>query len=190
MVYKKIIVCALASLTCMSAIAYDVLLEVKGAAFVPTSQVFREIYNSSGDFGLELTAGGLSDHLYVFSSIDFLVKNGKTVELQSPTKVSMIDLALGLKYFFPFSLGDFYLGLGVQPTRLSTTNQMIVEPAQWTCGGIAKAGVIFNMPHSFFADLFIDYSFAKFNASVGSSPSGTTNVNGCLFGVGFGYRFN
>ena len=192
MLYKKIMVCALASLTCMSVIAHDVLLEVKGAAFVPTSQVFKEIYNSCGDFGIELTAGELCKHLYVFSSIDFLIKNGETVALESPTKVSIFNLALGLKYFVPFSYGDVYFGLGVQPSRLAThdATALPVDESQWTCGGIAKAGVIFDMPNSFFADIFVNYSFAKFNATVGSSVSGTTNVDGCLLGVGLGYRFN
>jgi len=190
---KKITVCLLACFMFVSATAYDVLLEVKGAAFVPTSQPFRDIYGDIGQFGLELTAGSLLTHLYAFSSIDFLIKNGETIGLASPTKVNMIDLAVGVKYFVPFNHGDFYVGVGVQPTYLSITNQGQgpIEPAQWNCGGVAKVGAIFNMPHSFFADIFFDYSFAKFNAStVPSSPVTTTNTNGCVFGIGFGYRFN
>ena len=190
MLNKKLGMFFLLFLTSITIVAHDVLLEFKGAGFVPTSQPFREIYGSAGEFGVELTAGGLSKHLYAFSSIDFLIKNGATVELDSPTKVTVVDLAIGLKYFIPFKHGDFYFGLGAQPTRISMTDETTIEPAQWTCGGIAKAGVIFNMPYSFFADLFVDYSFAKFNASLGSTPAGTTSVNGCLFGLGFGYRFN
>lgn len=193
MLNKKIIVCVLACFMFVSATAHDVLLEVKGAAFVPTSQPFRGMYGDIGQFGLELTAGGLLDHLYAFGSIDFLIKNGETVALASPTKVNMIDFAFGFKYLVPFSHGDFYVGLGVQPTYLSITNlgQGPTEPAQWSCGGVGKVGAIFNMTNSFFADIFFDYSFAKFNASaVPANPVTTTSINGCVFGIGFGYRFN
>ena len=188
--HKKTTFCALVSCLFMSMTAHDVLLEVKGAAFVPTSTNFKDIYGTIGDFGLELTAGGLSNHLYAFSSIDFLIKNGNTVNFQSPTKVNMIDLAFGLKYFVPFHQGDFYFGVGVQPTYLFTSDGLTdpVQTSQWNCGGIAKVGVILNMPHSFFADLFIDYSFLKINST--SSSTTQTPINAAVLGVGFGYRFN
>ena len=140
-----------------------------------------------------ITAGDLGHNLYAFTSVDFLTKDGATVALESPTKVMKVDFALGLKYLVPFSCGDFYVGLGVQPSRLFTHNEMTlpIDQSQWSCGGIAKVGTFFDLPRSFFADIFIDYSFVDFKSSIGLSEQFvTTAVNGCLFGIGFGYRFN
>src|SRR3989339_1513804 len=81
---------------------HDVLLEVKGAAFIPTSEIFKDIYGVCGDFGAELTVGNLTHNLYAFGSIDFLVKHGNTIELSNPTKMTIVNFALGLKYFAPF----------------------------------------------------------------------------------------
>ena len=193
MLNKKIIACVFACFMVTTTTAYDILLELKGAAFVPTSDVFQQIYNNCGEFGVELTAGDLGHNLYAFTSVDFLTKDGATVALESPTKVMKVDFALGLKYLVPFSCGDFYVGLGVQPSRLFTHNEMTlpIDQSQWSCGGIAKVGTFFDLPRSFFADIFIDYSFVDFKSSIGLSEQFvTTAVNGCLFGIGFGYRFN
>ena len=194
MLNKKIIACVFACFMVTSLTAYDLLLELKGAAFVPTSDVFKQIYDTCGEFGIELTAGNLGHNLYAFTSIDFLTQNGATAELESPTKVVKVDFALGLKYLVPFSCGDFYVGLGVQPSRLFTRNEMTlpIDQSQWSCGGIAKIGAFFDLPRSFFADIFIDYSFVNFKTLVGYSSDQfvTTAVDGCLFGIGFGYRFN
>jgi hypothetical protein len=189
--HKKIVMLMVISFVCLPVVGHDVLLEVKGDLFIPTnSQSFSDIYGTCGQFGLELTAGCLSDVLYAFSSIDFTFKNGSTMELTSPTKISMIDLAFGLKYFIPFSYGDVYIGLGVKPTYLAVDNQDSgpAQPALWNCGGVGKVGVIFDMPHSFFADIFFDYSFVKFPSA--SMQSSSTAINGSVLGIGFGYRFN
>ncbi len=170
----------------------DILFEGKVAAFVPTNDTMKDIYNNCPNFGLEVT-GRLLDHLYAFSSVDFVRKDGSSVELASPTQLSIINLAVGAKYFLPFSHGDFYVGLGVEPTFLST-NDRIPEPLhqiQWSCGGIAKAGLIVDLPHSLFLDFYFDYSFVKSNSYSNSPPQlQETYLDGCLFGIGFGYRFH
>jgi len=185
--HNKIKLAMLISCIFISASAHDVLLEVKGAAFVPTSELFKNIYGTCGDFGVELTAGELFKNLYSFGSIDFYLKDGITSELESTTRVTMLNFALGLKYFVPFHQGDFYIGLGVEPSRMTTQdeNSLTLQDVQWGCGGIAKVGVLVDLPHSLFTDIFFNYSFVNFNGTEQSTP-----VNGCLFGIGFGYRFN
>lgn len=192
MTYNKLIALITFMSMVIPVVAHDVLLEVKGAAFLPTSEIFRDMYHYCGNFGGEATVGSGFDHVYGFGSIDFLVKHGNTVELNNPTKMTIVNFALGLKYFVPFEHGDFYLGVGVQPTHLTTFDrisaELLVLQSQWSCGGIAKMGVIFDLPHSLFVDLYFDYSFVKFdNFGV---DAGQTPVNAGLLGVGIGYRFN
>lgn len=174
-----------------TAVARDILFEAKGSIFVPTNEKFRSVYDNCGDFGVEFT-GNLFDRLYGFTSVDFLFKDGLTVALGSTTRMNIVNIGIGAKYFVPFDHGDFYVGLGIEPTYFCTHSQVpeTIKQATWTCGGIAKAGVIFNMPRSFFVDLFFDYSFVKADFYSGMPTEfNQAHLDGCLFGVGFGYRF-
>ncbi|MGZ6254544.1 MAG: hypothetical protein ACXWL5_00970 [Candidatus Chromulinivorax sp.] len=176
-------------------ITKDILIEGKAALFLPQNQIFKNTYGTSGEFGFEFT-GEIINHIYGFTSFDFISKSGTTENFSSPTKVYTSSFGVGLKYFIPTNFGDFYLGVGAQPTYLQTTDQsefVKTLNSRWGCGGIAKVGAIINLPDSFFIDLFIDYSFVhinftkKFNAPVQSTKA---ILNGGLFGIGFGYRFN
>jgi len=170
----------------------DILFEGKAAVFVPTNDTLKDIYNNCADFGLEVT-GRMFDRLYAFSGVDFLRKNSYTTELASPTQLSIVNLALGAKYFLPFSHGDFYFGVGIAPTFLCTDDRT-PEPlhqTQWSCGGIAKTGLIVDLPRSLFLDFYFNYSFVKSNSYSNSPPQlQETHLDGYLFGIGFGYRFH
>lgn len=170
----------------------DILFEAKGSLFVPTAKTFRNIYSNCGDFGIELT-GKLFKQLYAFTSADFIAKNGATIALGSLTKVNILNLGLGLKYLVPFNHGDFYVGLGMEPTCITIKNQIptLLEQQAWCCGGIAKVGVLFDLSESFFTDVFVNYSFIKTNFYTGNPLQvNQAHINGCLFGIGIGYRFN
>lgn len=170
----------------------DILFEAKGSLFVPTTHGFKTIYGNCGDFGLELT-GKLFNQLYAFASADFIAKDGETIRLGSITKINILNLGLGLKYFVPFNHGDFYFGLGIEPTSITIKNKIpsLLEKETWCCGGIAKVGVLFDISESFFTDIFCNYSFIKTTFYTGMPLQvNQASFNGCLFGVGIGYRFN
>lgn len=175
--------------------AYDVLLEFKGAYFLPTNTLFRKIYNGSAIYGPELTAGCYKN-LYGFVSVDYFSKQGRSIGLCSPTKMNMLNLGIGLKYLVPFCYGDFYVGLGALPTRLHVkdgSRYVIPCRTKWGCGGVAKVGAYFDLPKSFFVDLFFDYSFATIPfpcCPTAPVQSYNAKLNGCWFGVGLGYRFH
>lgn len=195
---KKIIFCASAMVLSFAPLkaAHDVIVEAKAAYFLPTNSRFRDIYgNGSGQYGAEVTCK-IFRQLYGFASADFFNKKGKSVNFCSPTTVNIINLGIGLKYLFPFCVGDFYLGLGALPTRLHTTDcspYVVKNRTKWGCGGIAKIGTYFNLPKSFVVDLFVDYSFVKipFNCCSKLNLEGhSARANGASFGAGLGYRFN
>ena len=178
----------------------DILLEFKGAYFLGTNSIFRKIYDHGGAlYGPEVTFNlGCHENLYGFASIDVLQKHGRSIGLCSPTKVTLIPLGLGLKYLIPFCYGDFYVGLGIQPTYVRTKDcspYVIPKNSKWGCGGIAKIGTFFDLPHNLLLDIFIDQSFVtvpfhKCKAPTGFVSPRKAKVSGTSFGVGFGYRFN
>ena len=133
---------------------------------------------------------------YGFVSTDFFSKYGHTCNFNTPTKINIASIGLGVKYFVPFSHGDFYLGLGVLPTHLSTFNDspyVHFKTSKWGCGGIAKTGFYFDLPHNFLLDVFFNYSFVKVSfkwCRDGFTQFHKANLSGCWFGAGLGYRFN
>ncbi|MFA6066740.1 MAG: hypothetical protein WC707_06180 [Candidatus Babeliaceae bacterium] len=175
----------------------DVLVEFKTAYFLPTDSCVRAIYGKGGAlYGPEATFQLCeNDNWYGFASVDFLSKKGHSVGLCEPTKMYIAPLALGVKYFVPFCYGDFYAGLGFQALHLKTVNcssHVAQITSKWGFGGIAKIGAYCELPCNYFVDLFFDYSFAK----VGCDKCSTSTVplkvsmNGAIFGIGLGYRFN
>lgn len=176
--------------------ARDVLLEVKGSGFVPTNDIFKDIYGKgAGMYGAELT-GRLCKQVYGFIGIDAFHKSGFTTEFATPTKASVIDVSFGLKYLAPFEYGDFYLGLGVLPVHLKTVDDSsyVSSPtSKWGCGGILKTGILLDLPKNLFLDFFANYAFAKVHAQVvvgAPTQAHDAKLNGCWFGLGLGYRFN
>jgi opacity protein-like surface antigen len=175
----------------------DVLLEFKASYFYPTSSCTRDIYGRGGAlYGPEVTFQLCQErNWYGFASADFLSKKGHSVGLCEPTKMDIVPLAIGLKYFVPFCYGDFYLGLGFQPVHLKTVNCSTFvsqTTSKWGFGGIAKIGTYFDLPCNFFVDIFLDYSFVKVgcsNCGAGVTPL-KADLSGVIFGAGLGYRFN
>jgi len=180
-----------------SLICRDVLLEFKGAAFLPTNDCVKDIYgDASALYGPEITFQLCSErNWYGFASADFLSKKGHSIGLCTPTEMKIVPLGFGLKYFVPFCYGDFYVGLGFQPLHLKTINCVTTgtqTTSKWGFGGIAKIGAYFDVSCHFFIDLFVDYSFVSVGCNqctAGTIPV-KVNMNGAVVGAGIGYRFD
>lgn len=187
----------------ISLCARDVILEFKAAYFLPTDSVFKRIYHKGGAlYGPEFTVQLCDDnkHWYGFASVDYFQKKGRSLGLCDFTKVSLVPLSIGLKYFTPIvcDCADFYLGLGFQPVYVRTkncSNSITIKQSRWGFGGIAKAGAYWYLPHNFVLDFFVDYSFVKIGCKrssqclAGNTTSRKADVSGAIFGVGLGYRF-
>lgn len=194
--------------------SYDVLIEGKGAYFLATDQTFKQTYNNGcWEFGLEGTAQ-IINHIYGFMSVDLFNKNGQSHFFQTPSKFHSTNFGIGIKYFMPFDKGDFYIGLGATPTYLRTIDypgyalqngqltylssdndyaHLNHKTERWGFGGITKFGVILNLAKNFFINMYIDYQFThmKFSYPQGNFVQSTKAIlDGAMFGVGFGYRFN
>lgn len=189
--------CLLLLVMCVPLACRDVLVEFKGAAYLPTNDCVKNIYGKVGGlYGPEVTFQLCENkNWYGFASVDFSSKKGRSIGLCDCTKMHLLPLGLGLKYFAPFCCGDFYVGLGFQPVHLKTINcsEFVVQKtSKWGFGGIAKIGAYIDLPRNFFVDLFFDYSFVKVNCDscLTSVIPVRANLSGAIVGAGLGYRFD
>jgi len=180
----------------------DIILEFKGAYYLPTNGEFKNIYhNGSALYGPEVTIQLCSDRSwYGFASVDYFKKKGNSIGLCNPTHIKLIPVTIGLKYLVPVFRDhiSFYTGLGLvaENARIKNCSAFVpLHQSQWGIGGIAKVGAYGYLPHNFVIDMFIDYNFVKIGNSscvVCTQPyleSMKANVSGAVFGVGLGYRF-
>lgn len=191
---NKLLVCTISCLAFLSMNARDILLEIKGAGFFPTSHIYKKIYHSSGIFGAEATVN-MFQNLYAWASIDGLGKKGLSIIGLTPTQVTYIPLCFGLKYIHSFEYAGWYVGLGLLLAHIHTHDYSpFVVPlySKWGVGGIGKLGCIIDIRPQTFIDLFFNYSFVKagsHNTDNGMVYPHAAKIRGCMVGVGLGYRF-
>lgn len=182
--------------------ARDFLVEMKGAYFWATNSDFKDIYGRGGLlYGPEATVQLWNDqNWYAFTSLDYLHKKGDSVGLCDPTKLTLIPIALGLKYLVPLSDDTFYfyLGAGLEWVYARTKNCsefVVTTQSNWGLGGIAKAGAFYHMGCNFLIDIFGAYSYAKVGSDTCWCENGNglqsqkANVSGAILGAGLVYAF-
>ncbi len=180
-----------------SLVGRDVILELKGAYFLPTDSMFKDCYKGSVLWGPELTVQlKKNKHWYAFASLDYYRQKGRFLSLCDSTTLRLLPLAFGIKYFVPIrNRANIYLGLGFQPEYVNKKSRrgfVTSKRTLWGFGGIAKAGAYIDLFHNFLLDLFIDYSFVwtkKTNLYGNTVTPSRTNLSGAIFGAGLGYRF-
>lgn len=175
----------------------DVIIEFNGSYFLPTHSRFKDCYKGSALYGPELTIQLRENkNWYGFASIDYFKQKGRFLSVCDSTTLRLLPLAVGIKYFIPFSRRtNFYCGLGFQAAYINKKSRnahVTSKKSLWAFGGIGKIGTYINLPHNFLLDLFFDYSFAwtsKDNFYGHKVRCARTNIGGAIFGAGIGYRF-
>ncbi len=182
----------IAALLVSGSLMADTLIEAKGAYYYPTSSDFREIYSSSGMYGIE-GSHQFWRRLYWWASASVFVKEGYSIGLRDRTRIAFYPFGLGLKYLFPYRKVDFYLGGGGLLGYMHIHDHSAGIPkktCRWGGGGIAKAGMIVNCTEHFFLDAFTDYSFLYVPAGHRSGlTTHTADLSGWSVGLGIGFRF-
>lgn len=206
MSFKKICYLLVALSFVCPLIGRNIILEFKGAYFLPTKCPFKEIFKGGALYGPQLTVqlwenNGWESWLegwHLFTSLDYYRKHGFTIGLCEPTQIKLILLALGVEYLYPVwnNRITIYAALGLEPANARTetcSGTDLITQSQWGIGGIAKVGAYFNLPRNFVFNLFIDYSFVKVGSDDCECPGGVqfikSNVSGAIFGAGLGYNF-
>ncbi len=170
----------------------DILVEARAAYFYPTDSAFRSIYNESGLYSVEASYSSFGK-IHPWASVGMFYKSGHTVAENTKTSIIIVPLALGLKYQCYWKCIKPYIGLGILVPYLHTKDDspfVIKVRNKWGVGAIVKSGIIYDITNCFFADLFLDYSWAKINFGKTSKTSGrTADISGISVGAGIGYHF-
>lgn len=172
-----------------------VLLGATGAYYLPTNQIFKQIYGHGGGiYGLEMSVRTWQE-LYAWTSISYFSKDGRSIGEGDKTELKLVPIGVGLKYFFPIGCWDIYLSGGVLASYLHLQDYspfVIKSTSKWTVGGTGKIGVMWNFAEYFFIDAFTSYSYMKFDFDSthgGKIIPHNANLSGWAFGGAFGFRF-
>ncbi|OGN70800.1 MAG: hypothetical protein A3I15_03250, partial [Chlamydiae bacterium RIFCSPLOWO2_02_FULL_49_12] len=171
------------------------LAEARGSAYRPNDRLFRKIYSDL------LAAGGLlldytfKRHWSVATEIEFLQKTGHSIGKHDGTRMQLIPISVLLRYHcFIGTVYDLYFGLGPRYFILRTQNDLNAVRRNTTdqaLGGVAEAGVLFQIGPSLTFDLFFAYSYGKITGSPKKTniEGRSLNVGGLQAGAGIGFRF-
>jgi opacity protein-like surface antigen len=162
--------------------------KIRGGAFIPRSDLFREIYGTAlGNFDGEF-AGQFHKYVQAWININFALAHGYSLGFCNTTKIWIVNSSLGLKT--PFDINDWfrvYIGLG--PTfgaiRIKDESQFsgCSSSTKSSIGFVAKSGMNFYFRTRWFVDIFADYVYqkAEFEKDV--------NASGLRVGAGIGVKF-
>ena len=162
-------------------------LKIRAAAFIPTSKLFREIYQTVGPC-IELEyAYRFRDYLEGWGNFDWFFKHGRSVGLNNPTKVKVANFSFGLK--FPYNIKqchEVYIGTGPSISGIWLTNKSCCgcEKVSKPAGGIiVKSGYYYNFSKHLFLDFFADYLYQPIHFQH------RVDIGGLKMGIGFGGKF-
>src|SRR5262249_11991537 len=144
--------------------AANLLTELKVGYYCPTGHKFRKIYSGAAITGIETSYQAWRD-LYVWGSASYLYKEGRSIGDHHSTHITLVPVGLGLKYLYslrpekPCPI-DLYLGAGVLGTYVNIRDKspfVIPRSSGWSCGGIIKGGMLFDVTKCLFLDFYTDY---------------------------------
>ncbi|MES2345145.1 MAG: hypothetical protein V4494_04320 [Chlamydiota bacterium] len=162
-------------------------VEFRSAAFFHTSERFREIYGTVGaSYQLEGSTK-LCSHFDGWANVDWFSQHGKSIGLHDPTKISIFNMSLGIKYPYQFHKHfAAYIGIGPSLARVWLTNKSPFGEqniSQWTVGGVLKTGLDCYINKYLFIDIFADYLYQPCNYKT------SVDLGGLKLGAGIGSRF-
>jgi len=174
-------------------------VEGKVSYYYPTDSTFRKIYDERIFYGIE-GAFRLINDFYLFSSANLFTSSGHSIGDRDKTRICLIPIEIGVKYFFPFLKPNFklYVGGSAVPCYLHVKNYSDFvqrKRENWIIGGSFKGGIhiypwnncSFN---KFYFDIFLDYFLLEKKYKDTKKTIGKkANFNSLSVGGGFGRRF-
>ncbi|MBU4203905.1 MAG: hypothetical protein KKD59_08160 [Acidobacteria bacterium] len=156
--------------------------EVKGNYFIPSEQAFKDIYGGGFAFGAEVSFK-IWNNLHFWADGRFLSRKGELTFTKEETKLQIIPIGFGLKYFLTAGTLQFYGGIGGGYFIFKESN-VIGDVSKDGFGFITRIGVLFQVTDSFFFDLFGNYSNCKMHPADFS-----IDIGGIEAGIGAGFKF-
>jgi outer membrane protein W len=184
----------LAALGNLSAHEPAPIVEARFSYFRPTSHLLREIYGNGG-INYEITATvPVWKNLNIWVAADYFSEDGRSLGGHQKTRLRIVPLTLGLKYFFDANKFSPYAGLGMRYFFVHVHNDSSFvnrEISRSGMGGVAEIGTLYWLSKHFLLDIFTNYSFKELHAHTSRSGVEThgQQVGGWNFGGGVGYKF-
>lgn len=169
--------------------ATEISLEIRSAAFFHSSGRFREIYgNVGGSYQLEAsTKFNDCDCYETWANFDWFSKHGKSDGFNDPTRVSIANISLGIK--FPYQICEqftAYIGIGPSLSRIWLKNKSQCrheKVSKLAIGGVLKTGVYYFISERVFVDVFVDYLYQPVHFET------HVDIGGFKTGAGIGVKF-
>jgi hypothetical protein len=162
-------------------------VEIRSAAFFHSSERFREIYGNPGTSYQFEASTKLYDCLDGWTNFDWFSKHGKSDGFNDPTRVSIANISLGIKFPYQFSEKfTAYIGIGPSLSRiwLKNKSQFSHETvSKLAIGGILKTGIYYFINRHVFIDVFADYLYQPVNFET------HVDIGGFKVGAGMGIKF-
>lgn len=179
-----------------SVMAVNGLVEAKFSYFYPSDTTTRDIFDGGVQYRLEGTL--CCDWCFKpWVSVGYIPLSGHTVELDSKTRLRLVPIGAGLKYFRSCQLCDccfdIYAGAGILTCYAKTCNDdtdLVSGRSKWGVGGIFQLGIMKTFCQCYFFDLFADYQVISFDYDKKGYALGRNGIaNGANFGLGVGRKF-
>jgi hypothetical protein len=142
----------------------DGYLELRAAAFFPTSGRYKDIY---GDVAAAWEIQGgyqFADYWAVFANLDYVSDEGRSVGRHDRTHARILNFSLGPQVLWPFCGWWLYLGAGPSFGGIWLHNHAHCSKnhvSKGFVGFVVKPGIGVNLGCRWFLDLFSDYLWER-----------------------------
>ncbi len=157
-------------------------LEAKGAYFMPTEQVFKDVYGGGPAFGAEVGVS-LMGGLGLWAGVDYYTKKGKLTFTEEDTEITLMPVSGGIRLSLGAGMLRPYVGAGVAYVKYKETS-VIGTVDKGDVGFLGQAGIRLYVSGGFFLDVQGRYSTCK------AKPADVTaDLGGLQGGLGLGISF-
>ncbi len=173
----------------------NLLLEVKAGYYWFADSKMRAVYNNGGIDVQVALSGRVWSFLHVYGAVEYIGKNGSSLNAHQSTKIQIVPLSLGLKPTFKVADQlDLYFNIGPryffvhQHNYSNYVDQNVNENG---LGGFIGTGLYVHLNKRLILDGYAEYSYfeRKYNSFETNVTGHSINLGGLAVGGGLGYSF-
>lgn len=158
---------------------------LKGSYFLPTADVFRDVYSGGPAFGVEAAVpiGGV---FQVWTGVEYFGKTGRTTVTEEETKVRVVPIHLGLRFEFGKKALHPYVGAAAAYFLLHEENALGTV-SEGGLGFLAQAGFMARIGGAVWLD--INAGYRGCTLTLEEPEPIEAKLDGISAGFGIAFRF-
>ncbi len=171
-------------------------IALRGAGFVPEADVMRQIYGSVLFEGQVEGSMVINKDIALWTNVGLSTARGNSIGLNDKTRVWLVPITFGAKYFLPCNIGGFtpYIGLGFGAIWARFRDKSDFVQGDLVGAGaamLAKSGLEADLGCGYYLDIFADYgrNWLRFGLGDKLVEMPNTQTGGVKFGAGIGCHF-